>query len=53
MSHAIKGKTVVTNTRTGQTGIFIARHFSDVTEQWTVIVAIGKFKTGWNEGEAA
>lgn len=52
MSHAIKGKTLVRNTRTGQTGTFISRYFSDVTGQWVCVVQVGKFKTGWNEGEA-
>jgi hypothetical protein len=53
MANAIRNVTLVTNTRTGQTGTFIARHFNAVSEQWTVIVKVGNFKTGWNEGEAA
>ena len=53
MANAIKGQTLVTNTRTGQQGIFIARWLNQVTGQFVVNVKCNGRMASWNEGEAA
>lgn len=52
MSSAIKGVTKVTNTRTGQTGTFIARWYNETAGQWIVNIKVSGMMASWNEGEA-
>lgn len=52
MSDAIRNVTLIRNTRTGETGTFIAT-WTNFAGQQVVNVRIGRMWTSWNTAEAA